>query len=385
MRKLVALALLALPFVACSDSSDGPSEAPLDSDGAEVRDTVVVRDSLEIRVHDSTKVNYVDSVNIVDRINVIDSVNIIDSIRIIDSLVITDSLNIIDSVEIRDSVAVRDVEYYLGECSSAKAGAVETAVIGESERDFVCDRSTLLWRAAGPVDINNKYIAESDVKTFTPVDSVYKNLSEGEKLIIVLRHAERGDDYSMRASLSSNGFNQSKSVGESLVGETPIYYGASQFTRAHQTCSYIAKGRGDADTLADTLASLNDYWFVKDSALYKKYKDEHDGGWKVSSKWAFENAYADAFYNLEERSTELLDDILLPALEKSGKDVGLFVSHDIVMVPLVIYVSQKNINLKYYESTSDHWLNYLGGIAVVFKPDGSRVFYAVKGLSKATM
>lgn len=386
MRKLLAVALLALSFVACSDDTDGPADAPVADEGVLQRDTVVVHDSVTVvqpRIVDSTNVvtnvNWIDSIRYIDRVNVVDSINVVDSLNIIDSVVF------IDSVEIRDSLVVRDVEYYLGECGSGNAGAMETAVIGEKERDFVCDRSTLLWRAAGPVDVNDKYIAESKAKTFTPVDSVYKNLQAGEKLIIILRHAERGDDYSITASLNSNGFNQSKSVGESLVGETSIYYGASQYTRAHQTCNAIAKGRQDADTLADTLASLNDLWFVKDSAAYKKAKDEHGGGWKVTSKWAFENAYSDAFYNLAERSTELLDGVLLPALEKSGKDVGLFVSHDIVMVPLVVYASQKNINLKYYESTSDRWLNYLGGIAVVFKPDGSRVFYVVKGLSKGTM
>ena len=56
-----------------------------------------------------------------------------------------------------------------------------------------------------------------------------------------------------------------------------------------------------------------------------------------------------------------------------------------VMVPLVVYASGKKINLKYYEDTNNRWLNYLGGIAIVFKPDGTRVFYVVKGLDSGTM
>jgi len=55
------------------------------------------------------------------------------------------------------------------------------------------------------------------------------------------------------------------------------------------------------------------------------------------------------------------------------------------MVPLVVYASGKNIDLRYYKDTSNHWLNYLGGIAIVFKPDGTRVFYVVKGLDSGTM
>ena len=41
--------------------------------------------------------------------------------------------------------------------------------------------------------------------------------------------------------------------------------------------------------------------------------------------------------------------------------------------------------VKYYESPENHWLNYLAGIAVVLKPDGTKVFYAVKGLDEGKM
>ena len=105
----------------------------------------------------------------------------------------------------------------------------------------------------------------------------------------------------------------------------------------------------------------------------------------MTSEWAYEGAYSDAFYNLNSRSTELFEEHLIPAFENSGKRVGLFVSHDIVMVPLVVYASGKSIDLKYYKDTKDHWLNYLGGVAIVFKPDGTRVFYVVKGLDSGTM
>ena len=37
------------------------------------------------------------------------------------------------------------------------------------------------------------------------------------------------------------------------------------------------------------------------------------------------------------------------------------------------------------EWEGDNWLNYLAGIAVILKPDGSKVFYAVRGLDSGTM
>ena len=56
-----------------------------------------------------------------------------------------------------------------------------------------------------------------------------------------------------------------------------------------------------------------------------------------------------------------------------------------MLIPLVSYVSEGRIDLRYYESPEDHWLNYLAGIAVVLKSDGTKVFYAVKGLDEGKM
>ena len=80
-----------------------------------------------------------------------------------------------------------------------------------------------------------------------------------------------------------------------------------------------------------------------------------------------------------------MDGYALPLFERSGKRIGVFVSHDYVILPLVVYISERNIDLKYYKSSSKRWLNYLAGLAVVLRPDGTRVFYAVKGLESGTM
>ena len=396
LKKLMGVLVAApLLFWGCESTTEASAE---DSDPI-VRNTLVTRDS--VRYVDSVKVinsiNFVDSVRIVDSVNVLDSVHIIDSLNIVDSAIhvidsvvvrdsvhIIDSLNIKDSVHVIDSVVVYGPEHYFGPCTAENAGVIKSATINDEVRDYVCDKNTLFWRIATKVDWNDKFIYESHADDFTPVKTLVDNLASTEKMVLVLRHAERGSDYSMTGTLNANGIQQSVELGESIANEIEFYYGASQFVRAHQTCNSVAQGRGE-ETLADTIPALNDDWYVLDTASYKKAKDDHGGGWNVASKWAYEGAYSDAFYNLETRSTELLDDYLIPAFEKSGKQVGLFVSHDMVMVPLVVYASGKNIDLRYYKDTSNHWLNYLGGIAIVFKPDGTRVFYVVKGLDSGTM
>ena len=392
--------LLAIAFafflVACDDSdsvlraNDGDVQA---RDTAYIHDTLVVHDTVFVRDIDSLStgdstsvgdsVHFVDSTRIIDSLHIIDSVRIVDSIRIADSLNIIDSIRIVDSVVVHDSVAVHDVEYYLGECTGDNAGKIKPATINGAEKFFICDEQTHLWRAPTALDRNNLYVRESAVSAFVSIRSVMDGLAEGEKVVVMLRHAERGDDYSSSGPLNDNGIKQARALGEKLQGYGDIYYAASSAFRTHQTCNNIAKGSGQADTLADTLEFLGGTWFVKDTVAYERYKNDHNGSWNVTSKWLYEGSYADAFYDLAPRSTEYLDDHLIPAFERSGKRYGIFISHDLLIIPLVSYLSKNSIDLKYY--SNKRWLNYLAGIAVVLRPDGSRRFYAVKGLDSGSM
>ena len=351
------------------------------TDSIHVIDSVYIRDSL----------NIIDSLRIKDSLNIIDSLRIKDSLNIIDSLYIRDSLNLIDSILYKDSTRVVDSivlhgpEEYLGACGRTNAGEIKTVTINGENRYYVCDKSTLFWRIAAGHDLNSYFVTQSAVTHFAPFDSIVNGLAEGEKVVIMVRHAERGSDYSRTGQLTDNGKLQSQELGDKLKKGLGIYYAGSQFIRTHQTCNNIAKGHGDADTLADTLSVLNDGWFIKNQNAYNSAQWQAGGAFAFLSRWAYEGGYTNAFYDLAERSSELIEDHLIPALEKSGKSIGVFVSHDVMLLPLIAYVSDGNIDLKYYESTKNRWVNYLAGFAVVIKPDGTKVFYAVKGLDSGTM
>ena len=362
-------------------------------DSVHVIDSIYIRDSLHIidslRIKDS--LNVIDSIRIRDSLNVIDSIRIRDSLNIIDSLYIRDSLNLIDSIRYKDSTRVVDSivlhgpEEYLGVCGRTNAGEIKTVTINGENRYYVCDKSTLFWRIAAGHDLDSYFVTQSAVTDFTPFDSIVNGLAEGEKVVIMVRHAERGSDYSRTGPLTENGKLQSRELGAKMVGSPAIYYAGSQFIRTHQTCNNIAKGHGDADTLADTLSVLNDGWFIKNQNAYNSAQWQAGGAFALLSRWAYEGGYTNAFYDLAERSSELIEEHLIPALEKSGKSIGVFVSHDVMLLPLIAYVSDGNIDLKYHESTKNRWVNYLAGFAVVIKPDGTKVFYAVKGLDSGTM
>lgn len=382
MRKyLIGIPLLALLF-ACDDTGSSAVESEVmtvvrDSvvvvDSVNIIDSVVIRDS--VRIKDDVR----DSVRIVDSVNVIDSVRIVDSVRVVDSVAIRDSVVIVDSI------AVREPEDILGKCDASNAGTVKPAQVNGEWRYFICDELTLLWRAASAVEKNDFYVAQSAVTAFTPLVDVVNGLAADEKLVLVIRHAERNSDSAATDPLNEKGMEQSLELGESLAGVTDFYCASSPSVRAQQTCNQVAKGRGDTDTLADTISLLGGYWYVKDSVAYAKAKKDNGGSWNVVTKWAYEGAYADVFYEFAPRCNEWIEDVILPSFEDAKSRVTLFVSHDLLLVPLVIYISAGNVNLRYYKSNSNRWLNYLAGVAIVMRPDGTRRFYAVRVLDSGTM
>lgn len=382
MRKyLIGIPLLALLF-ACDDTGSSAVESEVmtvvrDSvvvvDSVNIIDSVVIRDS--VRIKDDVR----DSVRIVDSVNVIDSVRIVDSVRVVDSVAVRDSVVIVDSI------AVREPEDILGKCDTSNAGAVKPAQVNGEWRYFVCDELALLWRVASAVEKNDFYVTQSAVTAFTPLVDVVNGLAADEKLVLVIRHAERNSDSAATDPLNEKGMEQSLELGESLAGVTDFYCASSPSVRAQQTCNQVAKGRGDTDTLADTISLLGGYWYVKDSVAYAKAKKDNGGSWNVVTKWAYEGAYADVFYEFAPRCNEWIEDVILPSFEGAKSRVTLFVSHDLLLVPLVIYISSGNVNLRYYKSNSNRWLNYLAGVAIVMRPDGTRRFYAVRGLDSGTM
>ena len=352
-------------------------------DSVRIKDSVVVKDSIRIKdsvdVKDSVRIK--DSVVVKDSIRIKDSVDVKDSVRIKDSVVVKDSIRIKDSVKVRDSVAVRDPEYFLGKCSQENKGTLKLAIIQEERRYFLCDEGTIMWRAASNVDVNDYYVQKSAVTKFVRLDSVAGILAEGEKMVVVIRHAERSTDSSSGTPLNANGVQQAKELGGKLASNLEYHYGASGSIRTQQTCRYVAAGRAGVDTLVDlsvdTLSHMGESWYVKDADAYNTATNSK-GSWYVLSKWAYENSYSSAFYDFGPRCSEWIDSVAIPFSERAGTDVAFIATHDLLIMPLVAYISAKKIDIKYYDSKK--WLNYLAGFAIVLKPDGSRVFYAVKGL-----
>ena len=278
---------------------------------------------------------------------------------------------------------------------------------------FICDANTHEWRAAtavekdtygygkgeypgqiknGRVDKEKYYVYDDenkkwrvatsdDIQEFEDIEDVYKSLKSGEKVIFFLRHAKRGDDTGKNGHLTDDGKAQSKSVGEKFKGED-IYFANSTYTRSFETCENIALGAGMSGIEKNTNENLDGEWYVKDNSKLEQYKSNNGGGWVVASQYAYKGDYTDAYYDLEEYSEKYITEVIKPEFAKVKK-VGVFISHDMFVVPLTAYFTDKKVNLRYFDTKQ--WINYLAGLAIIMGSDGKIRYVPVKGLESGTM
>ena len=240
-----------------------------------------------------------------------------------------------------------------------------------SDKFYVYEQSKKSWRAA----------TSDDIQEFVDVEEVMKKLAPGEKVIFILRHAERTDDTGKNGHLTANGKTQSQSVGAKLKGES-IYFVNSTYTRSYETCSNVATGAGITDMGNDTLPELDGDWFVKDESKFETYKNGNGGGWVVASEYAYKGSYSDAYYPLQSRGEEFMAEIVKPRFANVNR-VGVWISHDMMVVPLTAFCTNGKANLRYFDTKQ--WINYLAGVAIILGTDGTLRYEPVKGLSSGTM
>ena len=278
---------------------------------------------------------------------------------------------------------------------------------------FICDKITKVWREAtdiekdtvgfgageyngqiksGKINQDKSYIYEQskhswrepepgEIVEFEDVGDVLKTVAAGEKVIFILRHAERTDDTGKTGHLTDKGKKQSQSVGEKFKGED-IYFANSTYTRSYETCSNIATGAGYSALASDTIPELDGGWFVKDESKFENYKNSNGGGWVVTSEYAYKGSYSDAYYPLKTRGEEFITEVVMPRFGTVSK-MAVWISHDMMVVPLTAYCTNGKVNLRYFDTKQ--WINYLAGIAIIMGVDGTLRYVPVKGLASGTM
>ena len=227
---------------------------------------------------------------------------------------------------------------------------------------------------------------------FTDIGDVYKSTQCNEKVVFMIRHGERSRNNSGKESpLTDDGIEEAIAMGAKLIGPEEFKFIHTGFVRTYQTTLYAAVGRGQAQVLedgtavnfvADTVTQLTDGWFMKDKEKRDAYQAADSTLKNVNvmyAAWAYEGLYSDVFYDLEERSQELLNTYVLKDVASLPK-YTLIASHDQLLMPLLVYVTQKQINLKLHSPTPPrNWLTFLAGVAIIVNDKGEIRYAPIKG------
>ena len=220
-----------------------------------------------------------------------------------------------------------------------------------------------------------------DKDGFATIADVYKSLAPDEKAVFIIRHSEREDDVALETELTANGIQMARDLGATLKSEEEFSYVTSGFVRTNETANQISKGRGEATSpKLITNYDITGNWFLKISAD-SLAKQATALGLKGSSvelmaRWAYEGGYPETFYEMEPRAQEFMQAVILKNLSK-WKRITIMVSHDIFVMPLAVFGSQKNVALKYYEDY--HWINYIAGLAIIVDAQKNLRYIPVKG------
>ena len=216
---------------------------------------------------------------------------------------------------------------------------------------------------------------------FVDIKPVFLSIQPNEKAIFLMRHAERQALITKESKLTEDGIEQALSVGQKLISDEEIYFLSTDFVRTKMTCEKIAEGRGQITFPYDTSNIFTSSAFIQDTAKFTEYNNLPDGSNKMTlTKWAYNGEFADAFYDLAEASEKVISEAFTLA---KGR-INVICSHDEFLIPLIVYISQGNADLRIFETGKNrHWLNFLAGAAIIIDDQGNRRAYPIKGLADA--
>ncbi|WP_297698222.1 histidine phosphatase family protein [uncultured Fibrobacter sp.] len=230
------------------------------------------------------------------------------------------------------------------------------------------------------------YTANSATADFQDLPTVYKNLDPTDKVAFVIRHAQREKSTGVESQLTEKGIEQSKTLGTYLVSDEDFAYGSTNFVRTRATAQYISEGRGQEFPEPIVLPELVASTFVADEEKFKALMTEAgyiDEAY-MYSEWAYDGKYTEAFNDFEKTGVQIITQAILPRMS-TEKRVNIFISHDMFLGPFIAYCTNKETKvLRKHAITTENctdcrWIQYLEGIAIIVKADGTRKYVPVSG------
>ncbi|ACX75698.1 phosphoglycerate mutase domain protein [Fibrobacter succinogenes subsp. succinogenes S85] len=227
-----------------------------------------------------------------------------------------------------------------------------------------------------------------DEDGFYDMGDVYKAVPKTSKIAFVIRHSKRQkNNLGTESTLTPIGITMAKTLGEKLVGDESFYYASTNFLRTRATCENIAAGRGETAEVVTWDGVNGGYFLTVPSDSLDALVSKKGGNPKFIAQYSYGVPFSYAatigatlstyFYDLYPRGNQFVNEVIVANMP-NWKRVSVLVSHDMLVEPLIVFVSNRTINLKAYESPF-HWVNYLSGIAVIVDEAGAVTALPVRG------
>ena len=226
-----------------------------------------------------------------------------------------------------------------------------------------------------------------DEDGFYDMGDVYKAVPKTSKIAFVIRHSKRQKSTGTESQLTPIGIQMAQDLGKKLASDETFYYASTDFIRTRETCKNIAVGRGETGAEVVTWDGIDGgYFLTVPSDTLDALVSSRGGNPKYIAQYAYGVPYSGAyvaeripayFHDLFERGNQFVNEVVVANMS-SWKRVSVLVSHDMLIEPLVVFVSNRTINLKIYESPY-RWVNYLSGIAVIVDESGAVTVLPVRG------
>lgn len=232
-----------------------------------------------------------------------------------------------------------------------------------------------------------------------PDESKNPRFNDGDKLIYVIRHAERYSDSSSTTDINSTGVSRATGIGQLLAyGNAPsssesgvtitieandAHYFANDLVRCKHTAQCIALGRGDTDSSADDYSGVTEeaellygYRYLKshpDSGttnLLKKYCNNPDDLTESELAYIGVETTEEARAKIVSDTHQFINEIIA----KADKTLNFFITSDYFVGCMQAGVTEYG----YDQTNNDPWVNWCSGVAIVVHPDNTYDAFAVK-------
>jgi len=238
--------------------------------------------------------------------------------------------------------------------------------------------------------------------SFIPLENVFDCVRSNEKVVFVIRHAERWKDASgSTGDLNEFGQSQATYLGEKLASQQEFHYMSTYVFRTMRTNILISQGKGETFLNWDNVYGKNapnyiisddftEAWYQA-SSYNKDVKCDGVGSWAQYTKMAYEpNVCPSQFLDVDVRTKDIVDKhFMYNNIEK----VTMVISHDQFLAPFLISVTDRKIGMDAYnyvypngqyndwnQNVFKHWPNYLSGAAIIINENNERTFVPVRGL-----